>query len=91
MILPVACVPLPEVEGAVGGRELDLPCPADAGRANDGPAKSSSSMAATPLGCGRPGSAGVPGRILAAEAVAAWADCRISTSVRVSTFKQQEH
>ena len=76
----VACLPRAD-SGAGGGREPALPRPedADAGRDDEeGPASpmsSSSSIAATPLGSGKEASRGVAGRILAAEAVVAWADC----------------
>ena len=73
----VACLPRAD-SGAVGGREPALPCPADAGREDDGPGtpmSSSSSMAAVPLGCGREASEGPLGRMRAADAVTACADC----------------
>ncbi len=73
----VACLPRAD-SGAVGGREPALPCPADAGREDDGPGtpmSSSSSMAAVPLGCGREGSEGPLGSMQAANAVVACADC----------------
>ena len=75
----VACLPRAD-SGAVGGREPALPCPADAGREDDGPGtpmSSSSSMAAVPLGCGRDASEGPLGRMRAADAVVACADCNM--------------
>ena len=75
----VACLPRAD-SGAVGGHEPALPCPADAGREDEGPGtpmSSSSSMAAAPLGCGREGSEGPLGRMRAADAVVACADCNM--------------
>ena len=75
----VACLPRAD-SGAVGGREPVLPCPADAGREDEGPGTPmslSSSMAAAPLGRGREGSEGPLGRMRAADAVVACADCNM--------------
>ena len=75
----VACLPRAD-SGAIGGREPALPCPADAGQEDDGPGtpmSSSSSMAAVPLGCGKEASEGLLGRMRAADAVVACADCNM--------------